>query len=107
MSTDKYLTYRGDVKAMATVGDAVGFVTVHAEAQATAVFRIDPEKLTLTTDLLPAGGQALLAVADGLWVGGSDRRVFQLAAKGGTPEARGPQLAAPPVALAPLAGDRL
>ena len=41
MSTDKYLTYRGDVKAVAVSGGAVVFVTVHPEGQPTAVYRLD------------------------------------------------------------------
>ena len=48
MSTDKYLLYRGDVKAVVTAGDALAFVTVHPEGQASAVYRLDPEKLTVT-----------------------------------------------------------
>jgi ParB family chromosome partitioning protein len=107
MSTDKFHTYRGDVRAVAAVGNTLAFVTVHPEGQPTAVYRLHGEKYTLTNDPLPAGGVALLAAADGLWVGGSDGRVYQVPTTGGTPVARGPQLAAPPVALAPLAGERL
>jgi ParB family chromosome partitioning protein len=107
MSTDKYLTYRGDVRAVAACGDALAFVTVHEEGQPTAVYRLDPEKLTLSENPLPAGGQALLALGDDLWVAGSDKRLYHLPAKGGKPKARGLEFAEVPAALAPLSGDRL
>jgi ParB family chromosome partitioning protein len=107
MSTDKYHTYRGDVRALAVVDGTLVFVTVHPEGRPTAVYRVDCEKWTLSSDPLPAGGQALLATAEGLWVAGTDRRLYHLPAKGGKPAAFGPELAAVSVALAPLAGDRL
>jgi ParB family chromosome partitioning protein len=107
MSTDKYLTYRGDVKALAVVGGALAFVTVHPEGQPTALYRLDPEKLTLPENTLPAGGQALLALGDDLWVAGTDQRLYRLPAAGGKPTPRGESLGAPIAALVPLAGDRL
>jgi ParB family chromosome partitioning protein len=107
MSTDKYQIYRGDVKALAAADGSVVFVTVHPEGQPTAVYRLDGEKLTLSSNPLPAGGQALLATAEGLWIAGTDRRLYHLPAQGGQPAARGQPFAAAPVALAPLAGDRL
>ncbi len=107
MSTDKYLLYRGDVKAVAAAGGTLAFVAVHPEGRPAAVYGLQPEKLTLTETALPAGGQALLAAADGLWIAATDKHVYHLPSKGGTPVARGPQFAAQPVALAPLAGHRL
>jgi ParB family chromosome partitioning protein len=107
VSTDKYLTYRGDVRALAVAGGALAFVTAHPEGQPTAVYRLDPEKLTLTEAPLPAGGQSLLATPEGLWVGGTDGRLYHLAAKGKAVSPRGERRPSPAVALAPLAGDRL
>src|SRR5262245_45059779 len=107
MSTDKYLTYRGDVRAVASTGSTLAFVTVHPEGFPTAVYRLDCEALTLAQDPLPAGGQAILATGTSLWVGGTDRRLYHLAATGGRPQARGPELAAPAVAFAPLSKERL
>src|SRR5262249_52881575 len=72
MSTEKYFTYRGDVRAVAAVGDALAFVTAHPEGEPTAVYRLDPEKVTLTQDALPVGGVALLAAGGGLLVRGPD-----------------------------------
>lgn len=107
MSTEKYLTYRGDVRAVVAVGDALTLVTAHPEGQSTAVYRLDTEKLTLSAEVLPAGGQALLATAEGLWVASTDSQVYHLPAKGGAPVAHSPKLAAPAVALVSLAGERL
>ena len=73
MSTDKFLTYRGDVKVIAVAGDFLAFVTVHPEGQPTALYRLHPEKLTLAEASLLVGGQVLLAVGDDLWIGGSDQ----------------------------------
>ena len=61
MSTERYFTYRGDVRALAAVPGGLAFVTVHPEGQGTAVYRLDPEKLALTEDALPAGGVAMRA----------------------------------------------
>src|SRR5579884_2873910 len=107
MTTEKYLSYRGDVKAVAAAGDTLVFVTAHPEGQPTAVYRLDPEKLTLSEDALPAGGRALLVTGDDLWVAGTDRRLYRLPATGGKPAARGATFDADVAALAPLAGDRL
>src|SRR5205085_7448214 len=98
---------RGDVRAVATAGAALVFVTVHPEGQPTAVYRLDPEKLTRAEVPLPAGGRALLAAGDDLWIAGTDQRLYHLPAKGKKPAAKGAPFDAAPVALAPLSGDRL
>ena len=107
MSTEKYFTYRGDVRAVAVSGGNLVFVTVHPEGQPTAVYRLDPEKLTLSETALPAGGQTLLATGDDLWIGGTDQRLYHLPATGGKLQMRGQPFDTPPVALAPLSEDRL
>jgi ParB family chromosome partitioning protein len=107
MSTDKYLPYRGDVKAVAGIGGTLTFVTVHAENHPTAVYRLDADKLTLAADVLPAGGAVVRADGDILWVGGSNSHVYRASAGGGKPMALGSPLSAAPTALALLAGDRL
>ena len=107
MSTEKYLTYRGDIKALATVGADVVFVTTHPEGQPTAVYRLDAEKLTLTADPVPSGGQALLATGDDLWLAGPAQCLYRLPAAGGKPATRGTPFDAPPTALAPLSAERL
>src|SRR5262249_30830039 len=69
MSTDKRHAYRGDVRAVGVCGGALAFVTVHPEGQPTPLYRLNPEKLTLTESAMPTGGQVLLAVGDDLWIG--------------------------------------
>ncbi|HKI30321.1 MAG TPA: HEAT repeat domain-containing protein [Gemmataceae bacterium] len=107
MGSDRYLTYRGDVKAVVTSGGALVFVTVHPEGQPTPLSRLDPEKLTLSEAALPLGGQVLLALGDDLWIGGADQTLYHASA-GGAPTCRTSKpFDAPIVALAPLANDRL
>ncbi|MBY0228595.1 MAG: HEAT repeat domain-containing protein [Gemmataceae bacterium] len=107
MSAEKFLLYRGDIKGIAAVGVTLAFVTVHPEGQPTAVYRLDPEKLALTETALPAGGTALLAVGDELWIAGTDRQLYRLKPKSKKPAAFGTATEAPAVALAPLADERL
>jgi ParB family chromosome partitioning protein len=85
----------------------LAFVTVHAEGRPTAVYRLDPEKLTLVEEPLPAGGLALLKIAEDLWVGGTDGHIYRQPVTGGKLIALGAPLEAPPVALAALSADRL
>src|SRR5438552_1003754 len=107
MATEKFVSYRGDIKAVAGVGGTLVFVTLHPEGQPTAVYRLDADKLTLATDALPAGGVAVVADANTIWAAGSDQRVYQLPLKGGTPAPLGAAFDAPLAGLALLAGDRL
>jgi ParB family chromosome partitioning protein len=107
MSTSKYLTYRGDIRAVAAVGGSVAFVTTHPENQPTAVYRLNADKFTLVADALPCGGLALIATADALFTAGTDTRLYKSPAKGGAPAAWGPELPAPATALAALGDDLL
>jgi ParB family chromosome partitioning protein len=107
MSIDRYLTYRGDVRALAVAGGALAFVTAHPEGKSTALYRLDPEKLTLSEAPLPAGGQVLLAVGDDLWIGGTDQSLYHVGVSGAPTCRLSRAFDAPIVALAPLANDRL
>src|SRR5439155_22150890 len=104
--SEKYLPYRGEIKALIGVGGTVAFVTVHPEKQPTGLYRLDADKLTLGHVALPEGGLAGIADEDALWVAGSDGRIYQCAAKG-KPRPLGPQLKDPPLALALLSNQRL
>jgi ParB family chromosome partitioning protein len=64
MATEKYLTYRGDIKAGVGLDGVVAFVTAHPEGLPTPVYRIDADNLTLQTDALPCGGLADKVLAD-------------------------------------------
>jgi ParB family chromosome partitioning protein len=107
MSSSKYHKYRGDLRALVPAGETLAFVTVHSEGLPTAVYRLHTENHSLWTHALPAGGLSLLAAGDALWVGGSDNQIYHLPLTGGDPKPRGAKLTAPPLALAPLSGERL
>jgi ParB family chromosome partitioning protein len=106
-ATDKYVTYRGDVRAIAAAGATLLFVTAHPEGRATALYRWDAEKLALAQDALPAGGLDVVVDGDTVWIAGSDRRIYRGATGGGKVVAVGPELEAAPVAMAVLAEGRL
>src|SRR3712207_4650197 len=107
MAQDKYLTYRGHVKAIAPAGGAVLFVTAHAEGQPTALYRLDAEKLTLAEDALPAGGLDVVTDGETVWVTGTDGRVYRGPAGGGKLIALKAELDAPASRLARLSDGRL
>jgi ParB family chromosome partitioning protein len=107
MSTDRYFTYRGDVKAAVALGGTLVFTTVHPEKQPTGLFRLEADKLTLASDALPAGAVALLADGEVIWAAGSDGRVYCASVKGETPTVFGPPFSSPPVAFALLSEARL
>jgi ParB family chromosome partitioning protein len=107
MFQEKYFTYRGNVRALAPAGKFLAFVTEHPEGQAMALCRLNPDKLSLESDPLPAGGLALLTVGDTLYIAGTDKRLYRIPVKGGKPEAFGPELDGKPAALASLSGERI
>jgi ParB family chromosome partitioning protein len=106
MTIDKYLSYRGDLQAIVGVGADLAFVTLHADRQATGLYRLDIDKLILTKVALPKGGRYVVADEQTLWVGGSDGRVY-LCPPTGSPSPRGPLFNDPIVHLALLKNDRL
>lgn len=103
---EKYLTYRGHVRAAAGAGGAVVFVTEHPEGQPTALFRLDADTLSLTEQPLPCGGVALAVAGDQVYVAGTDRRVY-VAAGGAAPRPLAGPFDAPLAALLVVSGDRL
>jgi ParB family chromosome partitioning protein len=107
MTTEKYLPYRGELRAIVAAGGTLAFVTAHAEGQATPAFRLDADKLTLAGNGLPCGGVALALDGDTFWVAGTDRRIYQASVQGGPPTARGLPYEAPITALAILSESRL
>lgn len=107
MTTERYHAYRGDLRALAVDEGKVAFVTVHAEGQPTAIYRLHPDTFKLSTAALPAGGLALLATPEGLWAAGTDGRLYFQKEEGSPVGARGPHFETAPAALAALAGDRI
>ena len=103
---DKYLTYRGDIKAAVGVGGALAFVTAHPEGQPTALYRLDADSLKLSEQALPCGGVALAVAGEFLYLAGTDRRVY-VSDAGRAPKPLGEPFAADVAAIVPVAGDRL
>ena len=79
MTTEKFQTYRGDLRAAVGDGDVVHFVTVHPEGLPTALYHLD-SKVDLKTDDLPCGGVAVALRGKDILVAGTDRRVYVSAA---------------------------
>ncbi len=99
---NKYLTYRGEVRALIALGGTVVFPTVHPEGQPTALYSLDADKLQLKAEPLPCGAIGLAGGAEGVWVLGVDGSIHAFPGAGKT--------ASPPGAWGPivlLAGDRL
>ena len=107
MTIEKYLPYRGEVRAMLGAGSTLVFVTAHPEGQPTAIYRLDADKLTLAVNGMPAGAVAVALDGETLWVAGTDRRVYQAPVTGGPPVPRGLPYEAPIAALVPLSESRL
>ena len=78
MPTERFLTYRGDIKAAAGLGGTLVFVTVHPEGEPTALYWLDADRLVIHTEALPCGGVALAPAEGGtVYVAGTDRRLYE------------------------------
>jgi len=107
VAVEKYLSYRGEIKAAVGVGGTLAFVTAHPEGHAAALYRLDAGKLTLDAAPLPGGGTALVAEGDTLWLAGDDARLSEATARGGAPRPIGAKLEEAARSLAVLADGRL
>ncbi|MFT3772416.1 MAG: HEAT repeat domain-containing protein [Minicystis sp.] len=105
--TDKYVPYRGALRAAIGRGNLLVFVTVHAEGQATPLYRLDLDKAELSTEALPGGGAAIVADDTSVFVAGTDGQIHKGALAGGKLAPLGAKLATAPTALALLDGGRL
>ncbi len=106
MTAEKFLTYRGEIRALAPLGATLAFVTADLDTGFGGLYRLDADTLALDFDPLPAGGVALAADGGSLWIAGGDGQVHGAPADG-PPKARGPRLEGPASALAALADGRL
>jgi ParB family chromosome partitioning protein len=70
-------TYRGDIRAAVGVGGELAFVTVHPEGAPTALYWLDADQLTLKQAAMPCGGVALAADGNTVYVGGTDRKLYE------------------------------
>ena len=107
MSQEKFLNYRGAIKGIVGAGATVAFVTVHPEQRATALYRLDLDKLALEADPLPRGAVVLLGDEETLWIGGDDGQVYRGSVGGGAVKPVGKAFSAAPKGLAALAEGRL
>ncbi len=107
VTAEKYLTYRGDIKAAVGAGRMLAFVTVHPEGQPTALYRLDADKLTLDADPLPKGARAISLVSEALFIAGGDGAIYRATIASGDPKPFAPALETPALGLAPLADGRL
>ncbi|MDB5307711.1 MAG: putative lyase [Gemmataceae bacterium] len=103
---ERYLPYRGDLKAGVGVGGTLAFVTAHPEGLPTALYRLDADRLSLQADPLPCGGVAIAADGNTIYIGGTDRRVYEVAGKK-APRPLGQPFAGPVAALLPVAKKRI
>ncbi len=106
-TVEKYLDYRGEIRAVSGAGPAVSFVTVHPEGQATALYTIHLEKDSLEAVPLPAGGAALIADGETRIVAGNEGQLYEVAPGAKQAAPLGAPLAAAPLRLAMLRGSRL
>src|SRR4051794_23873538 len=86
VTVEKYLIYRGEVKAAVGVGGALAFVTAHPEGHPPGLYRLAADALTLSVAPLPAGAVAIVSDGPTLWAAGTDGRVYERTASGGTPK---------------------
>ncbi|MEO1528680.1 MAG: HEAT repeat domain-containing protein, partial [Planctomycetota bacterium] len=89
--TTKNLTYRGEIRGIVPLANKLVMTTVHPDGYATAISRIDPEKLELESIDLPCGGLCLATTTQWqpdeamptrnqtAWVGGDDGHLYRLA----------------------------
>lgn len=104
---EKYLTYRGDVTALGTVGSALVFTTERIEGNESALYRLDAEKLDLEETPLPCAGHDLVVDGETIWVAGGDGHVYELDPKRKNPKSSKAVLDPPPSAIVLLDGNRL
>ncbi len=84
MSKDKYLLYRGQLRALLSDAEALIFTTEHTERHPMAVYWVSPQGGALKSQELPGGGLALARDDKRLYVACTDGRVYA-----GSIEARG------------------
>jgi ParB family transcriptional regulator, chromosome partitioning protein len=106
-TTDKFLPFRGALRAALGHGPVLVFVTVHPEGQPTAVYRLDVDKGELLESALPAGGVAITAADGAIFVAGTDGHIHRGNDLGGPLSPLGDKLDPKPTALAVLSQGRL
>ncbi|QEG40491.1 HEAT repeat domain-containing protein [Roseimaritima ulvae] len=106
---EKYLTYRGKLRAIQAVGPALAFITQHAEKLPTSLYRLDPDKSELHEVALPCGASALLVHDSDAWIAGDDGKLHRVTLTAKSPAAKTLTAELPQVAtaLAALSESRI
>ncbi len=100
------LTYRGDIRAIASRDNMLAWVTVHPQNVPTALYRLDAESLEMTEAALPCGALSVAMDEKGFWIGGDDAKLYCLTTKAKSPRAIG-ELPAPASKLVMLPENRI
>ncbi|WP_442509912.1 HEAT repeat domain-containing protein [Novipirellula sp. SH528] len=104
---EKYLSYRGDIRAIDSMAKSIVFVTLHREKNATFLYRLDPDKAELSEVPLPTGGHALLVDGEDCWIAGDDSKIYHVAGKAKVAKPLAGGLPQHATSLASLNGNRL
>ena len=102
---DRMFQHRGAVTGLRAQGDALWFTTRHAEGHATALYRLDLDKVEQKAYPLPCGGLDLDPDGDDLLVTAENGQIYRLRA--GEAALIGPALSPAGTALAVLSKGRL
>jgi ParB family chromosome partitioning protein len=106
-TTDRFVPFRGSLRAGLAQKHVLVFVTVHAEGRPTAVYRLDLDKSELAEDALPGGAVAIVEAGGFVFVAGTDGRIHRGKDAGGALAPLGEALDPAPTALAILSEGRL
>jgi len=106
-TTDRFVPFRGSLRAGLAQKHVLVFVTVHPEGRPTAVYRLDLDKSELAEDALPGGAVAIVEAGGFVFVAGTDGRIHRGKDSGGALAVLGEALDPAPTALAVLSEGRL
>ena len=106
MSIDKYLRYRGRIRAVVGINGTLIFGTVHREGQPTGLYRLKADKVELDEIAMPCGVTALSADQEMIRATGTDKHLYCYSAKGGAAKALGPTFEVVPDGLTLLSNQR-
>ncbi|MCK6517156.1 hypothetical protein L6R46_19095, partial [Myxococcota bacterium] len=104
---DRMFQHRGAVTGLRAQGDALWFTTRHAEGHATALYRLDLDKVEQKAYPLPCGGLDLDPDGDDLLVTAENGQIYRLRAGEAALSPIGPALSPAGTALAVLSKGRL
>jgi ParB family transcriptional regulator, chromosome partitioning protein len=101
---ERAFQYRGNIRALVSTGKMLVWTTEHPQKLPTGIFQLNTESLDFSEIALPCGGVSLLATEKHFWVGGDDRKLYQLSGKSIKAVCELPRVA---IELAELSENRL